>query len=188
MQSRSLDRNPSLPRANLDGTDVNDVLRTGLVSPKGIALDTKADRLCWTDFGPDKVGCARMDGSHAEPLVGAGKSPWGIALDPYGSHMYWADYGTDTILRASLDGLNVEDIITTGLIAPVGIALDQRRSGDFDLDGDVDLGDYAQFQVCYTDEVAGQLQPQCVFFDLKIADGDVDHGDFAGFCGTFTGP
>ena len=38
--------------------------------------------------------------------------------------MYWTDLGTDKIQRANLDGSQVEDLVTTGLISPVGIALD----------------------------------------------------------------
>ncbi len=40
------------------------------------------------------------------------------------SKIYWTDNGTDKIQRSNLDGSSVEDVLTTGLNAPVGIALD----------------------------------------------------------------
>ena len=41
-----------------------------------------------------------------------------------GGKMYWTDPDTAKIQRADLDGMNVEDLVTTGLDAPLGIALD----------------------------------------------------------------
>jgi hypothetical protein len=38
--------------------------------------------------------------------------------------MYWTDLGIDKIQRVNLDGTSLEDVVTTGLIAPRGIALD----------------------------------------------------------------
>ena len=37
--------------------------------------------------------------------------------------MYWTDRGTGKIQRSNLDGTSVEDLVTTGLEAPVGLAL-----------------------------------------------------------------
>jgi hypothetical protein len=38
--------------------------------------------------------------------------------------MYWTDLGIDKIQRVNLNGTGLEDLVTTGLIAPAGIALD----------------------------------------------------------------
>ena len=38
--------------------------------------------------------------------------------------MYWADTNAGKIRRSDLDGSNVGDLVTTGLEAPIGIALD----------------------------------------------------------------
>ena len=43
--------------------------------------------------------------------------------------MYWTDSGADKIQRANLDGGSVEDLVTTGLFAPVGIALGATPPG-----------------------------------------------------------
>ena len=41
-----------------------------------------------------------------------------------GNRIYWTDAGARTIQRANLDGTGVVNLITTGLISPLGIALD----------------------------------------------------------------
>ncbi len=57
-------------------------------------------------------------------------------------------------------------------------------TGDFDEDGDVDLGDYAAFQVCFGGE--GPLGGECAPGDFD-ADGALDLFDYSGFEANFTG-
>jgi hypothetical protein len=60
--------------------------------------------------------------------------------------------------------------------------------GDFDGDGDVDLLDFAAFQICYTgNETVTAFTDECVVFD---ADNDhrINLTDFAEFQLLFTGP
>jgi len=117
-------------RATVDGTAIEDLITTGLHSPRGIALDVPAGKMYWMDgrLGtPRKIRRANLEGSNVEDLVTTGlSSPWGIALDLGVGKMYWVDYGTDKILRANLDGTDVEDVVTSGLDLPLGIALDLR--------------------------------------------------------------
>ncbi len=60
---------------------------------------------------------------------------------------------------------------------------------DYDQDGDVDLADFAHFQVCYGGPNApfAPTAPACDDSDGD-GDGDVDLADFAGFQGCFNGP
>ena len=58
--------------------------------------------------------------------------------------------------------------------------------GDCDQDGDVDLGDFADFEACL-EGPGGGLGPGCGCFDFDTS-GDVDLSDFAGFQEAFTGP
>jgi len=59
--------------------------------------------------------------------------------------------------------------------------------GDFDCDGLVDLGDFAEWTGCMTGPDAGPYQQDCEAFDFEF-DGDVDLRDFAGFQALFVPP
>ena len=116
-----------IQRANLDGTGVEDLLTVadGLVSPQGIAVDSAAQRLYWTDQGAAKVQSANLDGSDVRDLVTADDglvNPQGIAVGA--GRIYWTDRRTDKIGRANLDGSGVRDLVTAGLANPQSLALD----------------------------------------------------------------
>jgi len=111
-----------IQRANLDGSDPEELITTGLSTPDGIALDAAASKMYWTDSG--KIQRANLAGFGTEQLITGLSSPMGIALDVDGGKMYWTDQGTDKIQRANMDGSGVEDLVTTGLNRPQGIALD----------------------------------------------------------------
>ena len=115
----------SIQRANLDGSNVRDIVTTGLSTPTDIAVDLTREKLYWTDSDTDKIQRANLDGSNIEDIVTTGlQTPTGIALDLTEDKVYWTDSDTDKIQRANLDGSNIEDIVTTGLQTPTSIALD----------------------------------------------------------------
>ena len=115
----------TIQRANLDGTQVENLITTGLDFPSGLALDVGQGKMYWTDANTDKIQRANLDGTQVENLVTTGlDGPGGLALDVGQGKMYWTDYYTDTIQRANLDGSQVENLITTGLEEPYGLALD----------------------------------------------------------------
>ena len=113
----------SIRRSDLDGSDIETLVTTGLDAPGGIALDVTFGKMYWTDWDTDKIQRSNLDGSGVEDLVTGLTSPGGIALDLAVGKMYWTDGIADKIQRSNLDGSGVEDLIT-GLDAPGGIALD----------------------------------------------------------------
>ena len=117
-------RQDRIQRADIDGTNVEDLVTTGLSEPIDLALDVTEGKMYWTDQGTDKIQRANLDGSNIEDLVTTLDYPVGLALDLGEGKMYWTDLNTDKIQRANLDGSQVEDLVTTGLSRPRGIALD----------------------------------------------------------------
>ncbi len=114
-----------IQRANLDGSAVEDVIDSGLVNPRGLAVDEAAGKLYWTDYGSDRIQRSNLDGTEVEDLVTAGlQIPLALALDAAAGKLYWTDNGTNRIQRSNLDGSEVEDLVT-GLQTPLGLALDQ---------------------------------------------------------------
>ena len=67
-----------IQRANLDGSNIEDLITTGLIYPQGIALDLSKGKMYWTDGGTDKIQRANLDGSNIEDLI-----PTGIDEQPY---------------------------------------------------------------------------------------------------------
>ena len=112
-----------IQRANLDGSNVETLITTGLSEPSGIALDVGSGKMYWTNEITNKIQRANLNGSNVEDLVTGLRSPFGIALDVDNDKMYWTEIGTNKIHRANLNGSQVEDLVT-GLPSPHGIALD----------------------------------------------------------------
>ena len=114
-----------IQRADIDGSNVEDLVTTGLSEPIDVALDVTEGKMYWVDHGIDKIQRANLDGSNVEDLITTGlRYPVGLALDLTAHKMYWTDMELDRIMRADLDGSNVEALVTNGLSRPRGLALD----------------------------------------------------------------
>ena len=115
-----------IQRANLDGSDVEDVI-TGLSEPSAIALDVAAGKMYWTVFGdgPRKIQRANLDGSNVENLVTGLVGSSGIALDVAAGKMYWTDLFR--IQRANLDGSNVENLVTGSFFSAIALDVSNNK-------------------------------------------------------------
>ncbi len=115
-----------IQRADLDGSNVEDLVTRGLGTPVGLAVDVSAGKMYWPDMRTKKIQRSDLDGSNVEDLVTSGlNTPVWMALDVSGGKMYWTDWGTDRIQRANLDGSNVENLVVAGgLNSPAGLVLD----------------------------------------------------------------
>ena len=113
--------------ANLDGSDVQDLVTQGLNDLRGIALDVEDGKMYWTNWGewswaPRKIQRANLDGSNVEDLITSTLiAPFSIALDVADGKMYWTN--STSIMRANLDGSNRETLVRS-LDSLQDIALD----------------------------------------------------------------
>jgi len=115
------DAGGKIQRANLDGSDVEDlVIVVGVI--RAMALDLQNQKMYWTNVH-DVIQRANLDGSNVEALVHeSNQFGRGIALDIAAGKVYWTQF-SKKIRRANLDGTDVEDLITVPEF-PEGIALD----------------------------------------------------------------
>ena len=132
--------NYKIQSANLDGSNVKDVLVIGPSGGSwGLAVDVGNGKLYWTDWVADRIRRANLDGTNVEDLVTSGLDrPVALALDVGDGKMYWTDWGTDKIQRADLDGSNVEDLVTSDLVSPGGLTLDAGNGKMYWTDGEND--------------------------------------------------
>lgn len=103
----------------------------------------------------------------------------------------WVDHDTDEAdvgaVAAAIGGATYPPLsgdFATITECPLGTVV-ATCFGDFNGDGDVDLADFRQFQLCFTGS-EGDAPGQCSCADFD-ADGDVDLIDFTGFQVAFTG-
>ena len=76
-------------RADTDGTNVEDIVTSGLTETRGITLDISAGKMYWTDALANKIKCANLDGTNVQELITSGiEWPTGIALDSMAGKMY----------------------------------------------------------------------------------------------------
>uniref|UniRef100_A0A8P4KAA0 EGF-like domain-containing protein n=1 Tax=Dicentrarchus labrax TaxID=13489 RepID=A0A8P4KAA0_DICLA len=119
----TLDR---IMKANLNGSNVEEVVSTGLESPGGLAIDWIHDKLYWTDSGTSRIEVANLDGTHRKVLLWQNmEKPRAIALHPIEGKIYWTDWGnTPRIEYANMDGSNRRVIADTNLFWPNGLTID----------------------------------------------------------------
>ena len=115
-----------IQRANLDGTQIEDLVTTGLEEPTDLALDLVGGKMYWTDRLADNIWRANLDGTQVEILLTKLDEVSNLALDLAGGKMYWTDgsWRERKIQRANLDGTQIEDLVTTDLFQIAGLVLD----------------------------------------------------------------
>ena len=128
------DSTRKIQRANLDGTNVKDIIDdisavTGLdvsdVNLNGVVVDGVRGKIYWLESLTGRIRCANLDGTDIEDIVTGLRFPEDIAVDADGGKIYWADSAPSKIRRANLDGTNIENIVEG--ISPQGIAVDGLR-------------------------------------------------------------
>uniref|UniRef100_A0A3Q1CIR2 EGF-like domain-containing protein n=1 Tax=Amphiprion ocellaris TaxID=80972 RepID=A0A3Q1CIR2_AMPOC len=123
-------------RQKIDGTERDTIMKEGIHTVEGIAVDWMADNLYWTDDGPKKtISVARLEkASQTRKTLIEGKMthPRAIVVDPLHGWMYWTDWEEDPkeskrgkIERAWMDGSNRNVFLTSKTVLwPNGLSLD----------------------------------------------------------------
>src|SRR5438034_6564910 len=96
------------------------VIAAGCHLPDGIAIDTRAGHVYWTNMGvPSRedgsIERADLDGKNRTIIVPVGGTftPKQCHLDKDNGKLYWCDREGMRLMRANLDGSNVETLVDT---------------------------------------------------------------------------
>ena len=105
---------------NTDGSD-RKVIVTNCQMPDGIAVDTAADHIYWTNMGvpnlnDGSIERADLDGKNRRVIVPQGLTftPKQIQLDKKNGKLYWCDREGMRVMRSNLDGSEIETLLETG--------------------------------------------------------------------------
>lgn len=103
-----------------------DIIKWGLESPGGIALDWVHDLLFWTDSGTRRIEVATLDGKQRYVLASNDlDKPRAITVHPGEALVFWTDWGpSPKIEKAEMDGSNRKSIITESVLWPNGLTID----------------------------------------------------------------
>ena len=116
-----LDLRGKLVSATPEGAD-RQVLIEGLKGqPDGIAIDTEAGHIYWTNMGDyaaddGSIERSNLDGSNVTTIVKVGGTWTGkqLVLDKKNGKLYWSDREGMRVMRANLDGSALETLIEAG--------------------------------------------------------------------------
>jgi hypothetical protein len=118
-----------LRRANLDGTNKETLINSGIPGPMGLAIDVEAERLFWTETEGDRIFSSNLDGGDVEVIFSNDATritePFGIAVDPENQHIYWTERWLGQINRIRYDGSDFQ-VIFDNLGEPQGLAIDPQ--------------------------------------------------------------
>ena len=105
---------------NPNGSDPK-TLVTGCRLPDGLAVDSAAGYIYWTNMGiPHKndgsVERADLDGGNRRFIIPEGGTftPKQLDLEKKGGKLYWSDREGMRVMRANLDGSQIETLVETG--------------------------------------------------------------------------
>lgn len=136
-------------RANLDGSQEEEIISNGLDTPDGLVVDSVGQKIYWTDTGLNRIEVADVKGSMRKVLFWKNlDKPRAIVLVYEYGYLYFTDWGKNPrIERAWMDGQNRKVLIDRDLGWPNGLVIDKptRRMiwadarmeiiGSSDLDG-----------------------------------------------------
>lgn len=120
----------TISRAQLNGENQTQIIRSNLISPAGLAFDWITDKIYYTDMGTNRIEVATIDGRLRTMLIWQGiEKPRDIVVNPLEGLMFWCDWGsTPQIEVAGMDGHDRRVLVSKHLRFPNGLAYDYASS------------------------------------------------------------
>jgi PKD repeat protein len=111
-------------RANLDGSNQENVVTLDNAQFRAIALDPENNKMYYYEVNNEDLYSADLDGNNAAPLI-SGVYGYAIYVDTKNDKIYFDEQNDEEFKRADLNGDNVETVDDNGTRI-YGIAIDQE--------------------------------------------------------------
>ena len=119
-----------IQRMNLDGSNFQSNLITGLQDPQNLVLDSMDGKLYWTEQTgktTGKIQRANLDGSNVQFVKELTSAPRGMTLDAMNRKLYLTN-AWGKLQRMNLNGSNFESNLITGLASLGQVVVDRVGS------------------------------------------------------------
>ncbi|KAJ8247101.1 hypothetical protein GJAV_G00258730 [Gymnothorax javanicus] len=94
------EQRPAIMRSTLAGNSIQSVISTDILTPNGLTIDHKAEKLYFSDGSLGKIERCEYDGSNRHVIVKAGPGTFfGLAI--YGDFIFWSDWVRRAVLRSN---------------------------------------------------------------------------------------
>ncbi|XP_029103120.1 low-density lipoprotein receptor-related protein 1B-like isoform X3 [Scleropages formosus] len=94
------EQHPSIIRSTLAGKNMQIIVSMDIITPNGLTIDHKAEKLYFSDGSLGKIERCEYDGSHRYVIVKSGPGTFfGLAI--YGDFIFWSDWVRRAVLRSN---------------------------------------------------------------------------------------
>uniref|UniRef100_A0A8D2ZZH8 EGF-like domain-containing protein n=1 Tax=Scophthalmus maximus TaxID=52904 RepID=A0A8D2ZZH8_SCOMX len=94
------EQRPSIMRSTLSGKSMRIIISSDILTPNGLTIDHKAEKLYFSDGSLGKIERCDFDGSSRYVIVKSGPGNfYGLAI--YADFIYWSDWARRSVLRSN---------------------------------------------------------------------------------------
>ncbi|RUS81824.1 hypothetical protein EGW08_010416, partial [Elysia chlorotica] len=136
-------------RCTINGTNLTEVVATGIDVVEDIAVDWLAGNLYWTDYGLETIEVVSLAAGHRMVLFSENiTNPRAIEVDPREGvrYLFWSDWGQNPrIERSSLDGTGRTTLVTQKLSWPNALTVDYPNRRLYFADARMDFVEFCNY-------------------------------------------
>uniref|UniRef100_A0A7M4EJS2 Low-density lipoprotein receptor-related protein 1B n=1 Tax=Crocodylus porosus TaxID=8502 RepID=A0A7M4EJS2_CROPO len=94
------EQNPSIMRSTLSGKNAQVIISTDILTPNGLTIDHRAEKLYFSDGSLGKIERCEYDGSQRYVIVKSGPGTF-LSLAVHDNYIFWTDWVRRAILRSN---------------------------------------------------------------------------------------
>ncbi|XP_071823213.1 low-density lipoprotein receptor-related protein 2-like isoform X2 [Apostichopus japonicus] len=141
-------------RMNLDGSELETIVFTGVPDVEGLAVDWIGRKLYYTDRALEILQVCELDGTSRKTLLRDYLvEPRGIVVHPRRGYVFWTDWGFRSYIgRLGMDGSDLLQIHNHNIVWPNGITIDYTTDKLYWTDASLDHLSFSNLDGSYMQE------------------------------------